>query len=330
MRNLFFQPVFNALRPALLLMVIAVCTLAVSAQNKISVRLSAETAIENDRIELGKIAEIKGDEKSVEKLKKVSLGYAPNIGMLREIQRDKLILAIAAAGFSTNEILLESPPKIIVKRTAQNIGDKILREAVEKAVADELKAENVTFTISRLDLPSKIEIPSGDFVVKAFLGKSQNLFAPFSVALEIRVDEKIVRRLSAMIQIEAFAEILVANKNLISGKRLANDDVKTENRHLEKPLKNYLRNIESLRGLNLIKNLTEGDELTTDSTIAAAVIKTGDAVQIEAHSEKLKIIINGEARTNGKIGDRISVKNTQSGAILQAVVLDEKTVRVNF
>lgn len=329
-KNSLFYFTLCVLHSALFLAVIFISALAVSAQNKFFVRISAETSIENDRIELGKIAEIKGDEKSVEKLQKISLGYAPNVGMLREIPREKIILAIAAAGFSANEIALEAPPKIIVRRTAQNLDEKILRAAVENAVAAELQTEGVMFNIARLELPAKIEIPAGNFAVRAVLGNAQNMFAPFSVALEIRVNEKLVRRVSAMLEIEAFADVLVTNKDLVSGKKLTAEDTKIENRRITKPLKTYLRNPELLRGLNLTKNLTTGEEITTDSTVSAAVIKTGDAVQIEAVSDKLKIVISGEARTNGKIGDRISVKNAQSGAILQALVLDEKTVRVNF
>lgn len=304
--------------------------ISASAQTKTIVRLAPETTIENDRIELGKIARISGDNAKIQKLNSVSLGYAPSVGMLRELTKDRINLAIAAAGFSAADYALDAPAKIIVRRAAQSVAENVLREAVEKAVAEQLKAEGVSFKIARLDLPAQIEIPSGAIEVKADLGNSRNLFAPFSISLEIQADKKTVRRISAMTQIEAFADILVASKDLTLGGKISATDFSIENRRLEKPLANYIRNIENLRGFNLTKNLSAGTVLTTDAVVSAAVIKTGDSVQIQAQSGNLKIIINGEARANGKIGDRISVKNTQSGALLQAVVLDEKTVKVNF
>lgn len=300
------------------------------SQNKTIVRLAPETMIENDRIELGKIAKISGEAAKIDKLNSVSLGYAPSVGMLRELTKDRINLAIAAAGFSAGDYTLDAPAKIIVRRAAQSVGETMMREAVEKAVAEQLKAEGVSFKIVRLDLPAQIEIPSGEIEVKADLGNSRNLFAPFSISLEIQADKKTVRRLSLMTQIEAFANVLVASKDLSLGSKMSASDVIIENRRLEKPLTNYLRTPENLRGVNLTKNISTGTLLTTDTVVSAAVIKTGDLVQIQAQSGNLKIIVGGEARTNGKIGDRISVKNTQSGAILQAVVLDEKTVKVNF
>lgn len=309
---------------------VVLCFISASAQSKTIVRLAPETTIENDRIELGKIAEISGESSQINKLNSVSLGYAPSVGMLRELTKDRINLAIAAAGFSATDYTLDAPAKIIVRRSAQSVGEKMMREAVEKAVAEQLKAEGVNFKIVRLDLPAQIEIPSGEIEVKADLGNSRNLFAPFSISLEIQANKKTVRRVSAMTQIEAFADVLVASKDLTLGSKISAIDVTIENRRLEKPLASYLRNSENLRGVNLTKNISAGTVLTTDKIVSAAVIKTGDLVQIQAQSDNLKIIINGEARTNGKIGDRISVKNTQSGAILQAVVLDEKTVKVNF
>lgn len=323
MRIAFSLSVFSVLSVAIFL-------IPVSAQSRTIVRLAPETTIENDRIELGKIAKISGESSQITKLNAVSLGYAPSVGMLRELTKDRISLAIAAAGFSAAEYTLDAPAKIIVRRAAQSVTENILREAVEKVVSEQLKSEGVSFKIVRLDLPAQIEIPSGDVSVKADLGNSRNLFAPFSISLEIQADKKTVRRVSAMTQIEAYADVLVVSKDVTLGSKISPTDVTTENRRLEKPLTNYLRNPESLRGVNSTKNLSAGTVLTTEAIVSAAVIKTGDSVQIQAQSGNLKIIINGEARTNGKIGDRISVKNTQSGAILQAVVLDEKTVKVNF
>lgn len=338
MENVILYYIFSILHSAFSLSVISVFSAAIvflscvsiSAQNKIVVRIASETTIENDRIDLGKIAQISGKDNKIERLKLISLGYAPSVGMMRELTKDRINLAISAAGFSAAEFTLESPAKIIVRRSAQTIGDDILREAVEKTVAEQLKTEGVVFKIVRLDLPAKVEIPSGEVSVRADFGNAQNIFTPFSIALEIQVDKKVVRRVSVMMQIEAYADVLVAAKDLTIGGKVSASDVKIENLLLQKPLTNYLRNPETLRGLSLTKSLSAGTALTTDSIIAGAVIKIGDLVQVQAQSENLKIIINGEARANGKIGDRISVKNQASGAILQAIVMDEKTVKVNF
>lgn len=311
--------------------VISFCGVSVFAQSKAVIRISAETAIENDRVTLGDISAISGvNEEAKNRLKMISLGYAPNVGMTREIFKDKILLSIAAAGFAKTDFALDAPAQIFVRRTAQTVGQNLFREAVEKAVLANFQNENIAAKIVRLDLPSDIQIPSGKVEVRVNRLNAGNFFLPFSAALEIRVDEKIVRRAAATVQVEASAEVLVAAKDLVSGAKIAETDVKKEIRRLEKPLNSYLRDASKLRGTILTKNLSGGAEITSDAVAAGYVIRGGDLVRIVGESGKMQIIINGEARSSGKIGDRIAVKNSQSGTILQATVVDEGLVKVLF
>lgn len=306
--------------------------LSVSAQTSAAIRILPQTQIENDTIRLGDIAKISGaGDEVVQRLKTISLGYAPNVGSIREIERAKIELAIRAAGFAAADVRLEMPSRILIKRGGQKVGAELLREAVETAILPNFSASGAKAQIVRLDLPESIEIPAGKVSIKAsapnFIG---NLTAPFSVPLEIRVDERVVKRLNATVNIEVSAIVFVAAKNLVSGANLSEADVQPENRRLEKMPSNYFRDRKNLRGAVLLKNLAAGAEITRDAVVAGIVVKTGDLIRIVGESGKTKIIIAGEARASGRVGDRIPVKNLQSNAVLQAVVVDEGVVQVRF
>lgn len=302
----------------------------VSAQTKTQIRLASETTVSDEYIKLGNIAEITGDEVKTNRLKQISLGYAPKAGMFREIKREQISLSIAAAGFSENEILLDAPTQIFIRRASQNLDENLLKQAVEAEVLRNFQAENVSAKLVRLDLPPNVALPSGEISVKADAKNVRNFFTPFSVSVEIRVDNVVSRRFSVTAQVEAFGEILVANRDLIVNEKISETDVRMEKRRLEKPLTSYFQKFDKLRGSVLLKNIGEGTELTSDSFAAGVVVRNGDLVKIEGVSGKIKIIVSGEARASGKIGDRISVKNSQSGAILQATVIDQGLVRINF
>ena len=86
-----------------------------------------------------------------------------------------------------------------------------------------------------------------------------------------------------------------------------------------------------LRGVKLIKNLPDGTELTTDCFIAdVGYSRRRSGHESSADRGKLQITVNGEARASGKIGDRIAVKNSQSNAVIQAIVVDEGLVKIIF
>ena len=298
---------------------------AASAQNKILIRVAAEVTIENDRVTLGNIAGIPEG-----RLGSISLGYAPNIGMGREISRAQILLAISAAGFSESDFVLESPPKIVIHRTGQHVSEKQIRETVERTVFGLLPGSQVEARIVRLEVPPRILVPAGKLEIRANVAGIRNLFARFSVPVEIRVDNKIVRTFAANIEIEATAYVAVAAKDLAGQAKLSETDVRFEKRRLIKPLASYALDARALRGAMLVKNIPAGSEITSDLFVAGVVIKYGDTVRLEAVSGTLKVTISGEARSAGKIGDRIAVKNLQSGAILQAFVVDEGVARVAF
>jgi flagella basal body P-ring formation protein FlgA len=301
-----------------------------NAQDKITIRVAAEATIESDRVTLGDISRISGGVESAGRLGSISLGYAPNIGMSREINRAQIVLAISAAGFSEGDFVLDSSLNIVIHRTGQQVSEVQIRETVEKSVLALLPADRIEARVLRLEVPPRILVPAGKLEIRTNIAGIRNLFARFSLPVEIRVNNKIVRTFAANIEIEAFANVAVAVKELAGQAKIIETDVRFERKRLVRPLASYVLDAARLRGAMLIKDITAGSELTSDLFVAGIVIKYGDAVRLEAVSGTLKVTINGEARSAGKIGDRIAVKNMQSGAILQAFVVDEGIARVAF
>ena len=307
-----------------------VAGVSVTAQTKTIVSVAVETIVENQTINLGDVARISGDAAQIERLKNISLGYAPNIGAVQVLTRERIALAISAAGFAAAEVRLDAAPSVSIRRAAQEISRATLLEAVENAVRNQISAETIDARLIKIDLPEKIFAPNGKVEIRTNLAGVRNLFARFAVSIEIRVDDRTVRRFSANAEIEAFVKVFVAAQNLAANAKITAADVRLEKRRIENPLSFYLRDVEKLRGTTLVKNVAAGMEITSDSFVASIVIRVGDRVRIVGQSGKMQIIVNGEARASGKIGDRIAVKNLQSNAVLQAVVEDEGLVKVIF
>lgn len=299
------------------------------AQKVIEVKIAAETSVENEIITLKDVAIISKGESS-ELLQSISLGYAPNVGMTREISRERIVLSIKSAGFSDKDFSLNAPKTFLVRRIGQQINGDVIREAVEKSISDYFSKSRIDARIVRLDLPEKLDAPIGSVEVRTGIVNVANPFAPFSLPVEVRINERSFSRFSANVEIEAFGDVLIAVRDLVTNSKLSPEDVSFETRRLEKPLINYLFDPANLRGMTLIKNLSNGTVLTTDSFINSVVIKSGDLVKIVGESGQMQIIVSGEARSNGKIGDRIAVRNSQSKAIIQATVIDESTVKIFF
>jgi flagella basal body P-ring formation protein FlgA len=112
--------------------------------------------------------------------------------------------------------------------------------------------------------------------------------------------------------------------------RLREGDFQVELKPLLRNPALYLSEPTRLRGASLVRSLAAGEAITLDALIADIVVKPGDPVRIVGQSGALTILVMGEARAAGHVGDRIQVKNLQSGLLLQAVIVDEGVVNVRF
>lgn len=306
------------------------CCFSVQAQSRNVIKVFGESTINGDMVELGMIARINADQERAEKLRGIALGYSPGIGSSRELLRPQIELAIKAAGFDTAEFSLETPAKIVVRRASQNIPSVRIREAVEKAIQTRFNDPKVATQILSVDVPADLTVPVGAVDIRASIAAVRSLFEKFPVPVEVRIDGKIVKTFSAAAEVSVFAEVLVAANELAIDKKLVPGDATLQKIRLEKPLTSYLRDPSILRGVKMIKSVEAGKPLTADSFVATVVVRLGDTVRVEAYSGRIKIIAAGEANANGRIGDRIPVKNKQSGLVLQAEVVDEGVVRIKF
>lgn len=299
------------------------------------VRVAAEHLAQTDRLRLADVAEIKtADTNVIERLRAISLGFAPNVGIIREIPRERLQLALAAAGFAEGTVRIEAPPVLIIKRAAQIIDHALVQEAIEKAALSELNTSGATARMARLELPPTIEAPAGKLEIRAAMVNVRDIFSPFTIFVEFWQEGRIVHRCNALAQVEAHAPVVVAARELSAQTRLRADAVVVEVRKLTRPLNNYVTNAEYLRGMALRRAVGRGEVIIREDLNSEIVVRSGDQVRIIGESgsgaHAIQVFVTGEARSAGRIGDRIQVKNLQSGVMLQAVITDEGIVRIRF
>ena len=302
-----------------------------AASPRATVRVKAESIARSDSLRLGDIADVQANEPQLAiQLQAIALGYAPQVGAVRVLTKQRIALAISAAGFSPEVVDMQAPAITLIRREAQTVDPALVRRVVERSLIAMFQSVGAKAGITRLDLPSSIEVPTGSLQVRASFAVVKTLFSPFQVSLEFWVDGRLFKRMSVNAQAEAFAPVLVAARDLGSRTRVREGDIKTEVRPLVRDASLYFSEFTRLRGASLVHSLARGEAITADSLVADVVVKPGDPVRIVGQLGAVSILVMGEARAAGHVGDRIQVKNLQSGLLFQAVVVDEGVVSVRF
>lgn len=300
-----------------------------SVVNKIAI--AEFVTVKGSELSLADIAQIDTPDSTLAAhLQAISLGYAPNVGMMRKISREAIINSITSAGVSAKSFDLDIPSIIVVKRAGYTIDSAQLQELVEQATLTELRNGGAVARLIRLDLPEQIVVPVGETSIAVLTSGVRNLFTPFIVSIEITVDRRVVKRLSVTAQAEAFANLMVAQHPINAGERVSLDDLQWQVTKITQPLASYLRDPQDLTGIASRARLEVGQPLTKENTFHDIVVKLGSTVRILGKFDQLVIEVPGQARANGRVGERIQVKNLLSGNLIQATVLNENMVMVSY
>lgn len=136
--------------------------------------------------------------------------------------------------------------------------------------------------------------------------------------------------LYAPAQIVVFGETAVAAHNIDRGSLVQPGDIRYVRQNLSALGANYIDPAKSIIGLELKRSVREGEALRLSYLDEPKIIQRGDRVMLEAQSNGLSVAAQGMAMANGKVGERIQVKNAQSNQIVDALVVGPGRVRIKY
>ncbi|MFT7723737.1 MAG: flagellar basal body P-ring formation chaperone FlgA [Roseateles sp.] len=117
------------------------------------------------------------------------------------------------------------------------------------------------------------------------------------------------------------AEVLVARQPVAAGRPLAEDDVELQRRDIGQA-SDALGRLEDALGQAPRSSLRPGQLLQKRQLAPAQLVRRGERVRIVAHSEGIEVQGAGEALDAGARDAVIRVRNSASGRVISARVLD--------
>lgn len=123
-------------------------------------------------------------------------------------------------------------------------------------------------------------------------------------------------------------QVLVAASNLPAGQLLQPELFRLEKMDADKINRSHLHEATGLEGQELVRNLRAGEPIRTADMRAAILVKKGELVQLTVgKSGEFQISVRLEAMQDGRLGEQIKLRNTESGRILGGVVTGKGLVR---
>ncbi len=131
-------------------------------------------------------------------------------------------------------------------------------------------------------------------------------------------------------QVSLFRPLAVASRPLMRGDVISERDIQIDVVNVSQLRQGYLARRESIIGQELQRPMNTGEAFRGSILEAPLVIKRGDAVHIEMQAGTIAVNSTGIAMANGRIGQRIRVRNSQSERIVSAEVVSAGKVRTSI
>jgi|GEM_PF-29166 len=124
------------------------------------------------------------------------------------------------------------------------------------------------------------------------------------------------------------ANVLVARQTLIKGQVLAATDLTVEQRDVSRVRGGYLSEPKQVVGRRLKTQVIAGKTLKPTMIEVDIAIRRGQSVTLTVNSGGFDINMKGTAMMDGAVNQRIRVRNTNSGRIIEGIVRSREHVEV--
>ncbi len=122
--------------------------------------------------------------------------------------------------------------------------------------------------------------------------------------------------------------VVVSTVNLQAGQVLHPEHLKLEKLDAEKISKTHYLEIAGLEGQELVRAVRAGEAIRTSDLRQATLVRRGDLVVMTVGSPAtFQISVKAEALQDGKLGEQIRLRNTESGRTLSAIVTGKGQAR---
>ena len=176
-----------------------------------------------------------------------------------------------------------------------------------------------------------VELESeGKAQIRVRRASSRPLRGPTVLRVGIDVDGKTQRMMSVTADIRHMRPVLIACRMLQRGEALVEEMFELDERDITALRHDYFSEPAMLQGLQTRRSLAVGSILTGNHIEAIPIVRRGDEVQLIARTSRLSVSALGLAMQNGGVGERIRVKNSDSGKILYGQILDSYTIQIGL
>ncbi len=230
-------------------------------------------------------------------------------------------LVLLCALFSVT--IVTAAPTSVVKEAE-------VRQVIVDFIRQRTDGLGVELNVKKVGFHGDLALPEGSISYEVSAPRQWEGWGQASLALIVRVNDRVVKNIPILVDVEALAELVVTTRPVERGEILTQADVAVQKRDLAATGGKVARTVADVVGLKVRVGMRGNSPLRTDYLERIPLVKQGQLVTVLLESPALRITTTGRAKGAGSAGDLITVQNVSSNKDFPARIVDAGTVRVDF
>ena len=201
-----------------------------------------------------------------------------------------------------------------------------IRSAAEQHVLATAEQFPTTPRVTVGDLDSRLRLTACDQELETY--DSPNGLSGGRGVVGVRCNGSKPWKIYVPVQVALMDMVVVNSRPVVRGQALGADDLMLSEMDISRLHKAYFTRIEDVVGLRSKRAIASGSTLHAGLLQRAELVKRGSQVQVIAGGPDLRVQMRGKALADGGRGDRIKVKNLNSGRVITGTVVASGVIEV--
>jgi flagella basal body P-ring formation protein FlgA len=297
----------------------------------VTMNFKTQVLVDQENIYLGDVATIQGSPQVwVDQIRQLKLKPSPAPGEVLILSGEEIASRIHRNKLSSYVSQLEIPGRIAVVREGRILEKQEVMQLLQDHLARVYDRGNRTARVREIQGYDQVIIPPGQLAceVKVFGDIYKGGSIPVSMIL--RVDKQEVKELRFRAQVEIEADVVIARNYLPRHKIIEEKDIQLVRKNITHLPHDVMRSLAEVLGKRTTLSLN-GQEMVRRSMIEfPPLVRKGDRVVLLIDNDHFRITSLGEAKEDGRRGDRVKLINISSKKEVSGLVLDAQTIRVDY
>ncbi|MBF0162030.1 MAG: flagellar basal body P-ring formation protein FlgA [Magnetococcales bacterium] len=204
---------------------------------------------------------------------------------------------------------------------AQTVTHSTVEQVVEMRLHALLEELGTGLFVTALSAPTDLKLPDGEISWELGGGLEGWQAGRHTLPVTVSVEGARAARIQVAVTVKQRVQVPVLLRDYKRGELVEAGDVQLREWELSAPLSGRLRNPEDAVGKAVNRDVRTGQVLLEKWLEEPVVVKRGDRVRVTLIRGGLKIETSGVAMQPGRIGEHISLRNTESKSLYEAQII---------